>query len=169
MRTTSLRALQLLHHNPLFVRSHDFAADTFIGMEHHVWQAPLLFGVGSPAGGGAHLVGSLAELPYVLAGAEQDFIAPGERAKALIWREVVPWPLDRCDRAAMVERQPQRTSRGNSLPASKEKELLAASEQDEVLRDTVMSILNDRITPQTSEHLEHALRGGNLADVLPTN
>jgi hypothetical protein len=30
-----------------------------------------------------------------------------------------------------------------------------------------MSILNDRISPRTSEHLEHSLRGGNIADVLP--
>ena len=156
---------QLLHHNPLFVRSHDFAADTFIGMEHHVWQAPLLFGVGSPAGGGAHLVGSLAELPYVLASAEQDFIAP-ENVQALIWREVVPGLLT----DAIVPRW-WNVSRNElhavTLYQRAGEELLAASEQDEVLRDTVMSILNDRITPQTSEHLEHALRGGNLADVLP--
>src|SRR4029077_16560038 len=33
---------QILHHNPLFVRSHDFAGYTVIGMEH-VWQAPQLF------------------------------------------------------------------------------------------------------------------------------
>src|SRR5256884_9699734 len=41
---------QILHHNPLFVRSHDFAGDTVIGLER-VWQAPQLFGAGSPAGG----------------------------------------------------------------------------------------------------------------------
>src|SRR5256884_4557133 len=52
---------QLLHHNPLFVRSHDFSGDTVAGVER-VWQAPQLFGEGSAAGGGAHLVGSLADL-----------------------------------------------------------------------------------------------------------
>src|SRR5260370_25743192 len=78
---------QILHHNPLFVRSHDFAGDSVIGMR--VWQAPQLFGAGSPAGGGAHLVGSLADFAYVLAIAEQEFIAP-ENVQALIWREVVP-------------------------------------------------------------------------------
>src|SRR5262245_47024979 len=45
---------QILHHNPLFVRSHDFAGESLIGLER-VWQAPQLFGAGSPAGGGAHL------------------------------------------------------------------------------------------------------------------
>src|SRR2546421_648873 len=79
---------QILHHNPLFVRSHDFAGDTVIGL-NRLWQAPQLFGAGSPAGGGAHLVGSLADLPYVLATAEQDFIAP-QNVQALIWRELVP-------------------------------------------------------------------------------
>jgi len=155
---------QILHHNPLFVRSHDFAGDTFIGMEH-AWQAPMLFGVGSPAGGGAHLVGSLADLPYVLASAEQDFIAP-ENVQALIWREVVPglltnaivprwWDISRNELHAVTLYQ--RTG----------EELLATAVQDEELRNNVMTILNDRMSPYTSEHLEHALRSGNLADVLP--
>src|SRR5881227_536921 len=80
---------QILHHNPLFVRSHDFSGDTVVGMQRASWRAPQLFGAGSPAGGGAHLVGSLADLPYVLATAEQDFIAP-QNVQALIWRELVP-------------------------------------------------------------------------------
>jgi hypothetical protein len=156
---------QILHHNPLFVRSHDFAGDTLIGMEHHVWQAPLLFGVGSPAGGGAHLVGSLADLPYVLASAEQDFIAP-ENVQALIWREVVPGLLT----DAIVPRWWNVSS--NELHAVTlyqrvGEELLTASGQDEELRNKVMSILNDRISPQTSERLEHSLRRGNIADALP--
>ena len=155
---------QILHHNPLFVRSHDFAGDTVVGMDR-VWQAPQLFGVGSPAGGGAHLVGSLADLPYVLASAEQDFIAP-ENVQALIWREVVPglltnaivprwWDISRNELHAVTLYQ--RTG----------EELLATAVQDEELRNNVMTILNDRMSPYTSEHLEHALRSGNLADVLP--
>ena len=57
---------QALHNNPLLVRSHDFSAETVGGIKA-VWQAPHLLGEGSPAGGGAHLVGSLADLPYALA------------------------------------------------------------------------------------------------------
>ena len=79
---------QVLHHNPLFVRSHDFSGDTVIGVEQ-LWQSAELFGAGSPAGGGAHLIGSLADLPYVLAEAEQDFIAP-DHVQALIWKQFVP-------------------------------------------------------------------------------
>jgi hypothetical protein len=154
---------QILHHNSLFVRSHDFAGDTVTGMR--VWQAPQLFGVGSPAGGGAHLVGSLADLPYVLASAEQDFIAP-ENVQALIWREVVPGLLTN----AIVPRWwdvSRNELHAVALYQRAGEELLAASIQDEELRNNVMSILNDRMSPQSSEHLEQALRAGNLTDVLP--
>jgi hypothetical protein len=73
---------EALHNNPLFVRSHDFSTETVSGIET-AWQTPQVYGEGSPAGGGAHLVGSLADLPYVLARMEQDFIAP-EHLQALI-------------------------------------------------------------------------------------
>jgi hypothetical protein len=65
---------QALHNNSLVVRSHDFSGETIMGVEKSLWQNPRLFGAGSPAGGGAHLVGSLANLPYVLAKMEEDFI-----------------------------------------------------------------------------------------------
>ncbi len=137
--------------------------DTVIGTR--VWQAPQLFGVGSPAGGGAHLVGSLADLPYVLARAEQDFIAP-ENVQALIWQEVVPGLLTN----AIVPRWwdvSHNELHAVTLYQRVGEELLAASVQDEELRNNVMNILNDRMSPQTSEQLEQALRAGNLADVLP--
>jgi hypothetical protein len=154
---------QTLHNNPLFVRSHDFAGDTVMGLGR-VWQAPELFGVGSPAGGGAHLVGSLADLPYVLARAEQDFIAP-ENVQALIWGEVAPvlltnavvprwWSVTRNELHAVTLYQ--RTG----------EELLAASKENEDLRKKVMSILDDRMAPQTSQRLEQGLRADRLADVL---
>src|SRR3989441_13269471 len=76
---------QALHNNPLFVRSHDFAAETVSGIET-VWQAPQLLGQGSPAGGGAHFVGPLAGLPYALGELERDFISP-ESGAALVWKE----------------------------------------------------------------------------------
>ena len=79
---------QVLHSNPLFVRSHDFSATSIQGMDQ-MWAAPSLIGIGATAGGGAYLIGSLADLPYVLAMTEEDFIAP-EKVQALIWRETVP-------------------------------------------------------------------------------
>jgi hypothetical protein len=154
---------QILHHNPLFVRSHDFAGDTVVGLER-LWQAPQLFGAGSPAGGGAHLVGSLADLPYVLSAAEQDFIAP-QNVQALIWRELVPGLLT----DAIVPRWwdvSQNELHAVSLYQQFGEELLAAAIQNDELREKVMSILSDRMIPQRSERVEQALRSGHLPDVL---
>ena len=79
---------QILHHNPLFVRSHDFSGISILGAER-IWHTPMLLGAGMPAGGGAYLMGSLADLSYALAMTEQDFIAP-ENIQALVWKELVP-------------------------------------------------------------------------------
>jgi len=154
---------QILHHNPLFVRSHDFAGDTIIGMER-LWQAPRLFGEGSPAGGGAHLVGSLADLPYVLATAEQDFIAP-QNVQALIWRELVPGLLTN----AVVPRWwnvSQNELHAISLYQQCGEELLGAAAQNEELRKKVLDILSDRMIPQRSERVEQGLIRGDLPEVL---
>jgi hypothetical protein len=154
---------QILHHNPLFVRSHDFAGDTVVGLER-LWQAPQLFGAGSPAGGGAHLVGSLADLPYVLSTAEQDFLAP-QNVQALIWRELVPGLLT----DAIVPRWwdvSQNELHAVSLYQQFGEELLAASANDEDLRKRVMNILSDRMIPQRSERVEQTLRPGHVAEGL---
>ena len=142
---------QILHNNPLFVRSHDFSGDTVTGVEHQAWQAAQLFGAGSPAGGGARLVGSLADLPYVLADAEQDFIAP-ENVQALIWRQVVPGLLT----SAVVPRWWNVSS--NELHAV----ALYQQAGEELLRmprrtkncAAVMSILFERMAPQRAERVE---------------
>jgi hypothetical protein len=155
---------QILHINPLFVRSHDFSGDTVAGVDR-IWQASQLFGEGSPAGGGAHLVGSLADLPYVLAQVEQDFIAP-ENVQALIWRELVPgllinatlprwWGVSQSELHAIA------------LYQRSGEELLMASVGDPQLRIKVMTILSDRMDPQVSARVETALVKGRLADVDP--
>ena len=153
---------QMLHNNPLFVRSHDFSGDTVEGIEQ-VWQASQLYGEGSPAGGGAHLVGSLADLPYVLAQVEQDFIAP-ENVQALIWRELVPglminatlprwWSVSQTELHAV------------SLYQRSGEELLTASAGDPQLRSKVIMILSERMDPQVSQRVDRELIAGNLADV----
>jgi len=154
---------QILHHNPLFVRSHDFAGDTVIGLGR-LWQAPQLFGAGSPAGGGAHLVGSLADLPYVLATAEQDFIAP-QNVQALIWRELVPGLLT----SSVVPRWwnvSQNELHAVRLYQQCGEELLAASAQNDEVLHKVMNILSDRMIPQRSERVEQVLSSGHLPEVL---
>jgi hypothetical protein len=154
---------QILHHNPLFVRSHDFAGETVSGLER-LWQTPELFGAGSAAGGGAHLVGSLADLPYVLATAEQDFIAP-QNVQALIWRELVPSLLAN----AVVPRWwnvSQNELHAVSLYQQCGEELLAASARNDELRSKVMNILSERMVPRRSERVEQVLVSGHLPELL---
>jgi hypothetical protein len=154
---------QILHHNPLFVRSHDFSGDTVIGFER-IWRSSELFGAGSPAGGGAHLVGSLADLPYVLATAEQDFIAP-QNVQALIWRELVPGLLTNAVVPRWWNVSPNELH-AVSLYQQSGEELLAASAQSDDLRNKVMNILADRMLPQRSEAVEQALRSGQVPQLL---
>jgi len=154
---------QALHNNPLLVRSHDFSAETVGGIKA-VWQSSHLFGEGSPAGGGAHLVGSLADLPYVLAEIEQDFIVP-ENVQALIWRELVPGLMT----SAVLPRW--WGVGGNELHAitlyqKSGEELLTTAAQKPELREKVMLILADRMTPQRSERVERALRNGHVNEAV---
>jgi hypothetical protein len=154
---------QVLHNNPLFVRSHDFTASSVQGIEH-VWSTPELVGVGVTAGGGAYLLGSLADLPYALASIEQDFIAPAN-IQALIWKEVVPellvgavlprwWDIgqDELHAAALYQRTGE--------------ELLIASASDPQLRDKVLSILSDRMTPARLDMTAQALEQPDTAAKL---
>ncbi len=155
---------QALHNNPLFVRSHDFAGDTLEGLKTP-WQAPELFGQGSPAGGGAHFVGSLADLPYALAELEQDFISPSS-VQALVWQELTPelftsaivprwWDVSPLELHAIALYQ--RTG----------EELLLASEKDEALRSKVLGVLADRWLPQRSRQVEQAMLADRVAAILP--
>lgn len=154
---------QALHINPLFVRSHDFAGETLGGVKS-LWQAPVILGQGSPAGGGAHFVGSLADLPYALADLEQDFISP-ENTQALIWRELVPTVLT----AAIVPRWWNVTPlelHAVALYQRAGEELLTASGKDEALRGQVMNILSQRMLPPQTWRIDQALRSGQIAEML---
>jgi len=155
---------QVLHTNPLFVRSHDFSGDTVGGVEH-LWQAAQLFGVGSPAGGGAHLVGSLADLPYVLAEVEEDFIAP-ENVQALIWRELVPGLLTSATLPRWWTVTPSELH-AIALYQRCGEELLTASVENEELRIKLMNILSERMDPQRLEWVDQALAQRRLPEMFP--
>lgn len=160
---------QLLHNNPLFVRSHDFARQTIISTEP-VWQTADLLGIGSPAGGGAYLVGSLAHLPYVLADAEQDFISP-RNVQALIWQDLVPDLMV----SAVLPRWwdvSQQELEAVALYQGAGEELLDAAAKHPALRDKVVAILSDRLSPQMVEQVERDLKKGGpgvIAHVSPTD
>ncbi len=130
-----------------------------------VWQAPQLFGAGSPAGGGAHLVGSLADLPFVLSQVEQDFISP-ENVQALIWREVVPALLT----SAIVPRWWEVTPKelhAIALYQRAGEELLSGSSDNEDLRNKVLGILAERMLPQSLSRVNQAIQTKNVAAILP--
>ncbi len=154
---------QLLHNNPLFVRSHDFSGETIMGVTQ-LWQAPELFNQGSPAGGGAYLVGSLAELPYVLASTEEDFIAP-KNVQALIWKEVTAdllvsatlprwWNVTRNELHAVA------------LYQRAGEDLVTAAVANQELRGKVIDILSERLPPQRLGQVEQALQSGDAAASL---
>jgi hypothetical protein len=159
---------QMIHNNPLFVRSHDFSGGDYSGeaasASDQVWRSPRIFGRGWTASGGAHLIGSMADLPYALARVEQDFIVP-QNVQSLIWEDLVPglitsavlprwWSVTRSELHAVALYQ-----RGGE-------ELLAAAARDEKLRGIVVSILEDRMFPQRLEQLEAALRTGQPDDAI---
>lgn len=162
---------QVLHNNSLFVRSHDFSGISVVASERY-WQSPELMGVGTPAGGGAYLMGSLADLPYALAATEQDFIAP-ENVQALIWKELVPdlivgatvprwWSITPAELHAVA------------LYQRSGEELLAAASSNAELRGKVVSILAERMSPQRVEVFDNFLGGGEdaitlLAQTMPAD
>jgi DNA-binding transcriptional regulator YdaS (Cro superfamily) len=107
----------------------------------------------------------LADLPYVLAQVEQDFIVP-ENVQALIWDELVPtlmtsavlprwWGVTRNEMHAVT------------LYQRSGEELLGAAARNEKLRQQVMAIFGDLMAPQRAERIEKALRGGRVEEIMP--
>ncbi len=154
---------QMLHHNPLFVRSQDFLAASIQGPDQ-IWDAPMLLGAGTPAGGGAYLVGSLADLPYALADTEEDFIAP-ENIQALIWKEMVPDLLVAATLPRWWSVTPNELHAVALYQRSGE-ELLIASAGDAQLREKVLDILSGRMGPQRLERVQQSLLGADKAAAM---
>ena len=154
---------EVLHNNPLFVRSHDFSALSVEGVQN-IWREPSLIGVGATAGGGAYLMGSLADLPYALASTEQDFIAP-KHVQALIWQETVPELLV----SAILPRWwaiSQNELHAVTLYQRFGEELLTSSGTNSGLRVKVLAILDDLLTPDRMEQTERALTSPDGAATL---
>ncbi len=147
---------QILHVNSLFVRAHDFLGISVIG-SNRTWQPPVLLGSGVSAGGGAYLMGSLADLPYVLASAEQDFIVP-EKVQALVWKELVPDLME----DALLPRWwgvSAQELHAAALYQRSGEELLRSSASQSVTRARVTEILSSRISPRRLETIAGGLPG----------
>ena len=154
---------QILHNNPLFVRAHDFSGISMVNPER-IWHAPVVLGAGTPAGGGAYLMGSLTDLSYALASTEQDFIAP-ENIQALIWKELVPDLLVSATLPRWWTVSPNELH-AVALYQRAGEELLIASEQDAAVRGQVIDILSDRMGPRRLEQMEQALGQSEAASTM---
>jgi hypothetical protein len=154
---------QMIHNNPLFVRQHNFSGQmTMKGDE--VWQTPRVFGRGWSASGGAHLAGSLADLPYVLAQVEQDFIVP-ENAQSLIWADLVPTILT----SAILPRWWNVTPnelRAVALYQQLGEQVILTAVKDEELCNSVLIFLADRLAPQRLGQVERNLQNAKSAEAI---
>jgi hypothetical protein len=153
---------QMLFHNAILVRSHDY---TEALAEHgkQPWKTPDVIDPGVTAAGGAHLAGSLADLPYVLSLVEQDFLVP-EHVQSLIWQDLVPSLLTN----AVIARWwgvSQNELHAAALYQRAGETLLTAAANDEELRQRVMSILSERMAPQRAERMENILRLGEAEGI----
>jgi hypothetical protein len=123
-----------------------------------------LFGRGWTASGGTHLTGSLADLPYVLAQVEQDFIVP-ENVQSLIWEDLVPSLVT----SAVLPRW-WRVTRNElhavTLYQRFGEELLGAATNDEQIRQRAMTVLSDRLPPRRFEQVEDDLRAKRADQAL---
>jgi hypothetical protein len=156
---------QVLHNNPLFVRSHDFSGNSIQGY-NHIWNAPELVGIGVTAGGGAYLIGSLANLPYSLATAEEDFIAP-EHVQALIWQAAGPAILVDAIEPRWWDVSPSEMH-AVALYQRMGEELLQSSPDNAELRSRLANILGDLMSPRRLELTQHALlQTASVATLMP--
>lgn len=152
---------QMIRNNPLFVRSHNFSGRmTMKGNE--VWQTPRVFGRGWSASGGAHLAGSISDLPYVLSQVEQDFIVP-ENVQSLIWADLVPTILT----SAVLPRWWNVTEnefRAVALYQQFGQELVEGAAKNDALRRTVVDHLGEYMLPGRSGRLEKIILAGRGAE-----
>ncbi len=149
---------QLIRANPLFVRSHDF-----IGLQTDgTWKPAKLLGAGWPNSAGGRLVGSLVELPYAIADAEQNFLIPSER-QALIWQDLAPQIL----LSATVARWWGVTNSEQhfvALQLRMGEELVALTAFNEELRGAVFSALRKRVEPARLWRVSNHLAGGEMKE-----
>ncbi len=154
---------QMLLNNAVFVRSHDYTGG-FGTSGSMPWKIPSLMDRGFVGGRGTHLAGSLADLPYILALVEEDFIVP-ENVQSLIWQDFVPTLLA----DAVVHRWwgvTRNEQHAVALYQRSGEEILAAAEKDKDLRGRAIDILAARIVPQRISRIEAGLANGQLDQIL---
>lgn len=152
---------QILHTNPLFVRSHDFVGYTG---SSQTWRVTNMYGPGWPRNAGGRLVGSLVALPYALAQAEQNFLIP-TREQALIWGDLVPQMM----LTAVVPRWwnvSQTQIHWVGLHVTYGETALAEGALSAQVRADVISALAPYVSPRRLKTVENALAAGDVTTAL---
>lgn len=152
---------QILHTNPVFVRSHDF-----LGMQGspQTWRTTEVFGTGWPSSAGGRLVGSLAGLPYALAEAEQNFLIPS-REQALIWGDLVPQMILSAKISRWWNVTPSQLH-WVALHMNQAETLLAEAALDEKQRTEVLDLLNRYAPPARVRKVSDLLRQSRVAEAV---
>jgi hypothetical protein len=151
---------QILHTNPLFIRSHDFIGASGVTTSSQTWAATSLYGSGWPRNAGGRLVGSLVALPYALAQAEQNFLVP-TREQALIWGDLVPQMM----LTAVVPRWwnvSQTQVHWVGLHVAYSETALAEAALSAPVRTTVLAGLDPYVSPRRLKTIEDALVAGDV-------
>jgi hypothetical protein len=151
---------EVMFHNPLFVRSHDFMGRNGTGTGNEIWGPGKISGTGWPLSGGGRLVGALSGLPYGLAEAEQDFLVP-QNTQALIWSDLAPQMLI----SAVIPRWWQATPKQQRWVAGNQRfgeDLVAEAAVSVETRTRVMSLLRGALEPRRRESFENALAEGRV-------
>ncbi len=152
---------QILYTNPLFARSHDF-----IGIQgnNQTWKGTEVLGSGWPSSAGGRLVGSLAQLPYALAEAEQNFLIP-TREQALIWGDLVPQMLVSAKLPRFWRVEPVQTH-FIALHLRLGESAVATAALDESLRDKLMDELDDLAPPARVRLVGDYIAAGMVREAL---
>lgn len=152
---------QVLITNPLFVRSHDF-----VGMQgsNQTWRPTEVFGTGWPSSAGGRLVGSLSNLPYALAEAEQNFLIP-TREQALIWGDLVPQMVLSAKVPRWWSVKPSQMH-WLALHIRMAESALAQAAADPARRQPVVEALERQAAPNRSRRVEDLLKKGDARGAI---
>jgi hypothetical protein len=158
---------QILYTNPLFVRSHDFIG---IQSANQTWKSTEVLGTGWPSNAGGRLVGSLTNLPFALAEAEQNFLIP-TREQALIWGDLVPQLLVSAKLPRWWGVTPLQMH-WLSLHLRLGEGLVAEAALDAALRARLLDWLDRTAAPQRSRTVSDRLHAGDvpaaIEEIMPS-
>lgn len=159
---------QLLLTNPLLVRSHDFIGPESAPAEWHITEVS---GSGWPESAGGRLTGSMVNLPYALAEAEQNFLSP-KREQALIWADLVPQMIAGVTINRWRDVSPEQVQ-WVALNLDRSKSLLAEAALNAEIQPRVLDSLRQYLPPNRVEwiasHLQQPSQFTHVFPEIPTS